>query len=56
MHASRVSFDDGTPLTAKILQTFPVQVRPIVERSLDQWNSLTLTSIFRFADHGRQDS
>jgi hypothetical protein len=30
-------------------------VRLIVEWSLRQWNSLTLTSIFRFAVHDRQD-
>lgn len=55
MHASRVRFDDSTPLMTKILQTFPGEVRPIVEWSLEQWDSLTLTSIFRFAVHDRQD-
>jgi hypothetical protein len=55
MHASLVSFDDNTPAIAKILRTFPDQVRPIVEWSLEQWDSLTLTSIFRFAVHDRQD-
>ena len=55
MHASLVSFDDDTPPIAKILQTFPDEVRPIVEWSLEQWDSLTLTSIFRFAAHDRQD-
>jgi hypothetical protein len=55
MHASRVRFDDDTPLIGKVLQTFPNEVRPIVEWSLEQWDSLTLTSIFRFAVHDRQD-
>jgi hypothetical protein len=55
MHASRVRFDDYTPLIEKILETFSDEVRSIVEWSLEQWNSLTLTSIFRFAAHDRQD-
>jgi hypothetical protein len=54
MHASRIRFDDDTPLIDKILETFPDEVRPIVEGSLEQWNSLTLTSIFRFAVHDHQ--
>jgi hypothetical protein len=33
----------------------PRRGTPIVEWSLEQWNSLTLTSIFRFAVHDRQD-
>ena len=30
-------------------------MRPIVEWSLEQWDSLTLTSILPFAVHDRQD-
>jgi hypothetical protein len=55
MHASRVAFDDSTPVIAKILKAFPDEVRPIVEWSLEQWDSLTLTSIFRFPVHDRPD-
>jgi hypothetical protein len=55
MDASRVNFDDDTPPIGKIMRTFPDEVRPIVEWSLEQWDSLTLTSIFRFAVHDRQD-
>jgi hypothetical protein len=55
MHASRVRFDDDTPLIGQILRTFPNEVRPIVEWGLEQWNSPLLTSIFPFPVHDRQD-
>jgi hypothetical protein len=45
MDASRVNFDDDTPLIGKIMRAFPDEVRPIVEWSLEQWDSLTLISI-----------
>ncbi len=48
-------FVDSIPLIAQILRTFPDEIRPILEWSLEQWDSLTLTSIFQFAVHDRQD-
>ena len=55
MQASRVHSDEDSPLITTILETFPDEIRPIVEWSLKEWDSLTLTSIFRFTVHDRPD-